>query len=187
MNPDYNAFTIASKNGLLRTLNTDCGISVAFAPGPFDESLIKSYTALWDTGATSTVITKKVATDLGLKPIGKTQVSHADGKSTVNVYAVNVYLPNSVAFSLVKVTEGILSGFDVLIGMDIISQGDFAISNYNGKTKFSFRMPSVADVDFVADYNSKVPIVAEHKIGRNAPCTCGSRKKYKHCCGKKAS
>ncbi|MBQ4492496.1 MAG: SEC-C domain-containing protein, partial [Deltaproteobacteria bacterium] len=22
------------------------------------------------------------------------------------------------------------------------------------------------------------------KIGRNAPCPCGSGKKYKHCCGK---
>ena len=24
----------------------------------------------------------------------------------------------------------------------------------------------------------------EAKIGRNAPCPCGSGKKYKHCCGK---
>ena len=25
------------------------------------------------------------------------------------------------------------------------------------------------------------------KIGRNAPCPCGSGKKYKHCCGKNAN
>jgi len=25
--------------------------------------------------------------------------------------------------------------------------------------------------------------VKEHKIGRNDPCTCGSGKKYKKCCG----
>lgn len=31
----------------------------------------------------------------------------------------------------------------------------------------------------------KVPYVRETpKIGRNEPCTCGSGKKYKHCCGK---
>ena len=24
----------------------------------------------------------------------------------------------------------------------------------------------------------------EVKIGRNEPCTCGSGKKYKHCCGR---
>ncbi len=28
--------------------------------------------------------------------------------------------------------------------------------------------------------------VSKNKIGRNDPCTCGSGKKYKHCCGKNA-
>jgi preprotein translocase subunit SecA len=28
------------------------------------------------------------------------------------------------------------------------------------------------------------PTVREKKIGRNAPCICGSGKKYKKCCGK---
>ena len=28
---------------------------------------------------------------------------------------------------------------------------------------------------------------AEKKIGRNEPCSCGSGKKYKHCCGRSAS
>ena len=28
------------------------------------------------------------------------------------------------------------------------------------------------------------PVVAEVKVGRNDPCTCGSGKKYKHCHGK---
>lgn len=27
--------------------------------------------------------------------------------------------------------------------------------------------------------------MAAHAIGRNAPCTCGSGKKYKHCCALK--
>ncbi|RLB94265.1 MAG: hypothetical protein DRH26_01740, partial [Deltaproteobacteria bacterium] len=26
--------------------------------------------------------------------------------------------------------------------------------------------------------------IAEKKVGRNEPCTCGSGKKYKKCCGK---
>ena len=42
-------------------------------------------------------------------------------------------------------------GIDVLIGMDIISKGDFAVSNYNGKTQFSFRLPSQEDVDYKKD------------------------------------
>ena len=28
------------------------------------------------------------------------------------------------------------------------------------------------------------PVRNEVKIGRNEPCTCGSGKKYKHCCGR---
>ncbi|MGB2984925.1 MAG: SEC-C metal-binding domain-containing protein [Phycisphaerae bacterium] len=31
------------------------------------------------------------------------------------------------------------------------------------------------------------PIHADAKPKRNDPCPCGSGKKYKHCCGKKAS
>lgn len=37
---------------------------------------------------------------------------------------------------------------DVLIGMDIINQGDFAITNQNDKTMLSFRMPSRESIDF---------------------------------------
>ncbi|HTN93696.1 MAG TPA: SEC-C metal-binding domain-containing protein [Gallionella sp.] len=30
----------------------------------------------------------------------------------------------------------------------------------------------------------KQPYIAPEKPGRNSPCTCGSGKKYKHCCGR---
>jgi len=34
--------------------------------------------------------------------------------------------------------------------------------------------------------NPKGPTVTSEKVGRNEPCTCGSGKKYKKCCGKAA-
>lgn len=34
------------------------------------------------------------------------------------------------------------------------------------------------------DFNRSKIVVKETKIGRNEPCTCGSGKKYKKCCGK---
>jgi hypothetical protein len=40
---------------------------------------------------------------------------------------------------------------DILIGMDIITLGDFAVSNFEGVTKFSFRVPSLSHIDFVVD------------------------------------
>ena len=44
-----------------------------------------------------------------------------------------------------------LTGFDILIGMDIINRGDFAVTNRNGKTMFSYRYPSMAAIDFQSE------------------------------------
>lgn len=39
--------------------------------------------------------------------------------------------------------------------------------------------------NMISKYLSRTPYVREApKIGRNAPCPCGSGKKYKHCCGR---
>lgn len=183
---NFKAFTLKSENGLLRVLKTHCGVCKAFNPlqgGKHPE--ISQFVGLWDTGASGTVISKEVVDKLGLKPIWKSKVFHASGESIVNVYAINLFLPNQVAFQFVKVTEGILSGFDLLIGMDIITTGDFSITNVGGKTTFSFRFPSVKEVDFVHESRSLAPIVTpQPKIGRNDPCYCGSGQKYKQCHGK---
>lgn len=40
--------------------------------------------------------------------------------------------------------------------------------------------------DIKKEYNASKTVVKGEKIGRNDPCTCGSGKKYKKCCGKDA-
>lgn len=45
--------------------------------------------------------------------------------------------------------EAALKDCDMLIGMDIISQGDFALTNRDGRTVFSFQIPSTHLYDFV--------------------------------------
>lgn len=79
-----------------------------------------------------------------------------------------------------------LNGSDVLIGMDIIARGDFAMSNSNGKTKFTFQIPATHEHDYVKEQSAKshTPIVKPKVPGRNDPCSCGSGKKYKNCHGK---
>jgi preprotein translocase subunit SecA len=60
------------------------------------------------------------------------------------------------------------------------------------KTDMSRLRANKAEVDATGDdyaANEKdklVPVTVEPKIGRNAPCPCGSGKKYKHCHGKEA-
>lgn len=182
---EVQAFTLKSDpSGVLRTLKTSCGVSLPhILINGTNQQPVSTFTALWDTGATGSVISKSVVSSLNLIPTGKQRVFHADGECVVNTYLVNLYLPNSVAFPCIAVTEGKLTGIDILIGMDVITQGDFSITNHNGNTFFSFRIPSIKDVDFVEEINH-TPAIKQNKIGRNSPCHCGSGKKYKNCCGR---
>ena len=110
------------------------------------------FTALWDTGATNSVISQSIVDKCGLVPTGVTPVHHADGTSLQETYLVNIGLPNGVAYSAKPVTKAQLTGgIEALIGMDIITTGDFAVTNFEGRTKFTFRVPSLEHFDFVPD------------------------------------
>lgn len=146
------AFTIRY-GGRVNVLKTEVGIFLPISREEIEQAAPKVHPciAVWDTGANGTVITKQVADELGLKPIGITEVYHAQGKGLTSEYLVNVALPSGVIVPGVRVTEGMLAGCDVLIGMDIIGMGDFAVTNANshGGTTLSFCIPSVAEIDFV--------------------------------------
>ena len=175
------ALTLNSKGGLLRVLKSTIGVSVPFVGDPAGQKdlSIKSFEGVWDTGATGTVITKKVVDALKLKPTGQTDVYTAKGKSTTNKYLVNIYLPMNVGIQGVNVTEGDLYEADLLIGMDIISMGDFSITHREGNTKMSFGIPSTESHDYVARIKS-----SNEALESKRKCPCGSGKKYKYCHGK---
>jgi len=167
-------------NTIVNDIIINIGISL---PGDIEKlKEAKTLRGLWDTGATNCVITKKTAEKLGLKPIGIAPVYHAGGKTFENEYFVNIYLPNNVYFPNSRITEcrDTTGRFDFIIGMNIISRGDFAITNCNGRTTVSFRWPSLKEIDFVDEFYKK----EGKRIGRNDPCPCGSGKKYKYCHGK---
>lgn len=135
--------------------------------------------------ATHCVISSFVVKHLGLKAVSKAKVSHAGGTSDEDVHLVNLYLPNLVAIPFVRVTEAskLTGNFDVIIGMNIITHGDFSLTNFNGKSMVSFRMPSAKSIDYVKEINASNKKTGK-KIRRNDPCYCGSGKQYKHCHGK---
>ena len=174
------SFTVSAP-ARLRELKTPVHICPSFDPNVIDPSTAKytQFIAIWDTGATGTVITQKVVDACGLKPIGVTQVRGVNSVTISEVYLVNAVLPNTVGFANVRVTKGtITDNVDVLVGMDIITMGDFAITNKDGKTVFSYRHPSMQTIDFNTTH-----AVHPHSVGRNDPCPCGSGKKYKKCHG----
>ena len=110
------------------------------------------FDALWDTGATGSVISQRVVDACGLQPTGTRKVYHAQGEADdVPAFLINIGLPNNVEIHGLPVIFGVLQGVSVLIGMDIIGMGDFAVTNRDGRTRFSFRIPSRASIDFVAE------------------------------------
>ena len=180
----YKAFT-RKYDSVVQDITTECQISRAFDPHKTPKAHIPKMTnckALWDTGATNTVISRDMAIKLGLIATSFAKSYHAQGYTdNIPIYYINICLPNGVSFSTLKVSEGILVGTDVLIGMDIIKRGYFCICQKDNKTTFTFQIPSSHDFDFTLEKNE--PITAPKQQGRNDLCSCGSGKKYKYCCG----
>ena len=149
------AVTLRSTGGLARSLlMRDCKVCAAFDPdavaADFEPPFI-AFDALWDTGATATVVTQNVVDRCGLQPMGQERVRHGGGEDICDVYYLSVELPGAFRIKNVRVTKLKVAGADLLIGMDIITLGDFSVTNENGSTVFSFRTPSQHTVDFVKD------------------------------------
>ena len=108
--------------------------------------------ALWDTGATKTSIASEVATALGLVPFANRDVLTPSGPDTLPLYMVDMRLPSGELVERLEVIGSEIGrqGIGVLVGMDVISLGDFACSCREGRTMFSFRTPSVEDANFLA-------------------------------------
>lgn len=186
--PKSSSFTVKSNGGLLRVLVTEVYIHVSAT------STRVPIRAIWDTGASGSVITKSVAQKLGLVPTGMIEVHTANGKANQQTYTIDIGLPNKVLIQNVIATEvdALSGGCDGLIGMDIITLGDFSITNHEGKTCMSFRVPSSHIIDYVKNpiYGS-TPILSKSSApsfsstpSLNQPCPCGSGKLYKRCHGK---
>ncbi len=104
--------------------------------------------AIWDTGAYGSVISPRVAEELGLMPVGVKPIQTANGTYEAYAYVVDMMLPNKLVIRGVEVSESDLKVCDALIGMDIISMGDMKITN-KPTTKFMFRIPAEGDTPLV--------------------------------------
>lgn len=149
---DCHAFSTRSSGRLIQLINE---VSLAFGG---NEVTVK---ALWDTGASSSCVSHDVVSDLGLTAIGKCMVSTPTGSKEVDTFCLDARLPNNVNFEGIVVMDSEIGnqGIGMLVGMDIIGQGDFAVSNHDGRTVFTYRYPSVGCIDFVNQ------LAVQRKIG----------------------
>lgn len=117
------------------------------------------------------------------------EVRGVHGPKIVPVYKAGITLNNQNITVVSFVTEcdelAADNSVGMLIGMNIIGLGDLHISNFNSTT-LSFRVPSLEEVDFVAEiseYNRYLKISQSQIKHGNKKCPCGSGKDYINCHG----
>jgi hypothetical protein len=99
--------------------------------------------AIWDTGATGSMIAAGVAEKLKLRSCGETRIFGVHGSQKAKVYKVDVVFPQaSVILPGIRVSEADAGGgFDILVGMDIIGRGMFGIYGDGESLSVVFGLP----------------------------------------------
>jgi predicted aspartyl protease len=120
-----------------------------------------------DTGCNVTSITKRLARTLSFVPLRFEMTQTSAGEMQSSIYRATVQLQNGITFPNMIIGEFMerkISGqrkakpeddFDVLIGMDIITAGDLAITDDAGNTIVSYRKPHGPFIDFQNDGYAK--------------------------------
>lgn len=156
-----------------------CSVNLSFPKSLLSsgQSVIKhDCVAIWDTGAMASAVTELEAIKLGLIQTGVKQISGLGGTLDKKTYLVDILLPNQILLENHPVTEidnpkdqngNKVEFFGMLIGMDIISMGDFSVTNFEGKTVMSFRVPSMHKVCYVTEYHRMANI--HSRTQRNPP------------------
>lgn len=85
---------------------------------------------------------------MGLKPVRQTQIEGVGGCMDSSVYKINIYVDGYLEFTGIEALSGDIGDYDVIIGMDIITLGDFVITNNDDQTWFAFRYPSSEHIEF---------------------------------------
>lgn len=150
MDKKYTAFTIVYPRISRELINTATIIS--------NGKEYKTERAMWDTGASFTCISNKIIQELNLQSFDVIKMHTPSGIDIRELYHVGIKLPTETVYIedvVVADSEIDKQGLDVLIGMDIITMGDFSVSNYNGKTVFSFRFPSLEVIDYTSKYKDE--------------------------------
>ena len=148
--------------------------------------------ALWDTGATCTCISETVAQQMSLVRVNQRELTVANNKKHMaDVYCVKLQM-GALIIENMEVCGLPMDGKreNMIIGMDVISMGDLAITNYQGQTFLTFRVPSVEKIDYVEEIGQYNRCLRAHAIKVQKKiqdkCECGSGKFYSNCHGQSA-
>lgn len=107
--------------------------------------------ALIDTGAAFSYISQFISDSLSIPQTGKIyRVQFGEDKADRPSVKTTLILSSDILFENEEFT--VLKDeprlYDAIIGMNILSRTDFSVSNYNGQTIFSFRLPSQGEIKY---------------------------------------
>lgn len=128
--------------GPLININIGVTPSGTFSPTMTQPVALTTFSALIDTGATSTCISPAVAQSLSLSAIGMQPMISANQSAPTNVYLVDLVLPFGAGgfveagMSVLEFSPPAASPFQMLLGRDILCQGHFSLS-FDGHYTFS--------------------------------------------------
>ena len=107
------------------------------------EGSMMAVKALWDTGSTQSLISDSIIKMINPVQKSKTKIVSGNEVFESAIYSISISLSEEITFRDVSVQNANLSEKDVdmILGMDIISRGDFEIRNYNNIVEFAFRIP----------------------------------------------
>ena len=174
------AFTVRY-GGSVRTLTIQVSIIEHGGEPPPNRGPVDMHpaTAIVDTGATGTSITGAFAQRLSLIQTGFGLLSGIGmDRQRCRTFTVDIGMPNSVLIIGQRVSEvPFLEGADILLGMDILTLGDLAITqDSEGRTVLSCQFPPGNPIDFVpASNQAHSRLVA--KMTRSQPKSSSSRRR----------
>lgn len=102
--------------------------------------LVHTDRAVWDTGSTTTILSHQLIRNLKAEPFRKGGMTGIGGEVETDTYLVHVAPPTDDVITNIEVMAHDFEDFEAIIGMDVITYGDFQISNKGGKSRFSFKL-----------------------------------------------
>jgi len=130
--------------GITNKLTTRAGIRPVYTDGAARRGGLSAVKALWDTGATMTCIKPALRERLKMRLLesGGTEIAGIGGRTAAGATVVNLLVVPGLEIKNCPVYVIDFPGdAELLIGMNIISKGDFAVCNAGGATSFSFAVP----------------------------------------------
>lgn len=106
------------------------------------DSGTRRITALWDTGATASSINCNLAQELKLPKITENTISGVFTTNKSDVFIADIFLSEEIYLPGLPLTSfpNEIVGVDLIIGMNVISQGELIIKNENGTIVFLFSL-----------------------------------------------